>query len=168
MQRNRFVEDASIAGRKKEIDIKLARVRRMLREHDAEALALRLHPNFSWMTAGAKNFVANCFDAGATTLLITMDACFAICNVIEAPRLIQEEQFGELGFEVLSYPWQEDCLAEYVQRHVSSLERVVSDVPLGGAMVRGDWILPLRLQFTENEIARYMYLGDKLSEATPW
>ena len=35
MQRNRFVEDASIAGRKKEIDIKLARVRRMLREHDA-------------------------------------------------------------------------------------------------------------------------------------
>ena len=165
MQRNRFVEDASIAGRKKEIDIKLARVRRMLREHDAEALALRLHPNFSWMTAGAKNFVANCFDAGATTLLITMDACFAICNVIEAPRLIQEEQFGELGFEVLSYPWQEDRLAEYVQRHVSSLERVVSDVPLGGARVRGDWILPLLLQFTENEIARYMYLGDKLSEA---
>lgn len=165
MQRNCFVEDASIAGRKQEIAIKLERVRNMLRQHDAEALLLQLHPNFSWMTAGAKNFVANCFDAGATALLITMDACFAICNVIEAPRLIQEEQFPELGFEVLSYPWQENRLEEYVLRHVSALDRVVSDVPLGSAMLRTDWIRPLRLQFTENEIARYMYLGDKLSQA---
>ena len=71
MLRSQYIEDTSLAGRKREIDIKLARVREMLAQHDAEALALQMHPNFSWMTAGAKNFVANCFDAGATTLLIT-------------------------------------------------------------------------------------------------
>lgn len=165
MLRNHYIEDASIAGRKKEIDIKLARVRRMLQENDAEALALQLHPNFSWMTAGAKNFVANCFDAGATTLLITMQECFAICNVIEAPRLIHEEQFADLGFAVLSFPWQENRLEEYIRRHVSSLDKVISDTAIGAAHVRGDLIRPLRLQFTENEIARYFYLGDKLSQA---
>lgn len=165
MLRNHYIEDASIAGRKKEIDIKLARVRKMLQENDAEALALQLHPNFSWMTAGAKNFVANCFDAGATTLLITMQECFAICNVIEAPRLIQEEQFADLGFTVLSFPWQENRLEEYIRKHVSSLDKVISDTVIGAARVRGDLIKPLRLQFTENEIARYLYLGDKLSQA---
>lgn len=85
MLRSQYIEDTSLAGRKREIDIKLARVREMLAQHDAEALALQMHPNFSWMTAGAKNFVANCFDAGATTLLITRDECFAFCNVIETP-----------------------------------------------------------------------------------
>lgn len=165
MTRNQYIEDISIAGRKKEIDIKLARVRNMLQQNDAEALALQLHPNFSWMTAGAKNFVANCFDAGATTLLITMQECFAICNVIEAPRLIQEEQFAALGFTVLSYPWQENRLEEYISKHVSSMDKVISDVAIGCARVCGGLIKPLRLQFTENEIARYMYLGDKLSRA---
>ena len=43
MQRNRFVEDASIAGRKKEIDIKLARVRRMLREQAIDVVATDAH-----------------------------------------------------------------------------------------------------------------------------
>lgn len=85
MNRNAYIEDTSIENRKKEIEFKLIRVRDMLRQHDAEALLLQLHPNFSWMTAGAKNFVANCFDAGATALLVTMQECFAICNVIEAP-----------------------------------------------------------------------------------
>lgn len=117
------------------------------------------------MTAGAKNFVANCFDAGATALLVTMQECFAICNVIEAPRLIEEEQFGALGFEVLAYPWQENQLETLVKKHVTRLDKVVSDVPLGNAMQRGDWIRPLRLQLTDGEIARYLYLGDKLSEA---
>lgn len=163
--RNKYIEDSSIAGRKKEIEIKLQRVRTMLQQNDAEALALQLHPNFSWMTAGSKNFVANCFDAGATTLLITMQECFAICNVIETPRLVQEEQFANLGFTVLSYPWQENRLEEYIVRHVSSMEKVISDVAIGNARVRGDLIKPLRLQFTENEIARYLYLGDKLSQA---
>ena len=97
MLRSQYIEDTSLAGRKREIDIKLARVREMLAQHDAEALALQLHPNFSWMTAGAKNFVANCFDAGATTLLITRDECFAFCNVIETPRLLEEERLEELG-----------------------------------------------------------------------
>lgn len=165
MLRSDYIEDCSLAGRKKEIDIKLERVRAMLCEKDMEALLLQLHPNFSWITAGSKNFVANCFDTGATAILITANACFAICNVIEAPRLINEEYLPELGFEVLSYPWQVNRMEEYVAKYVSSIEKVVSDVPLGKAAVRNDWIKPLRLHFTENEIARYMYLGDKLSEA---
>ncbi|NMD37979.1 MAG: M24 family metallopeptidase [Christensenellaceae bacterium] len=165
MKRNQYVEDTSIHGRKKEIELKLVRVREMLVQNKLEALLLQMHPNFSWMTAGAKNFVANCFDVGAIALLITMKECFAICNIIEAPRLIHEESFRDLGFEVLVYPWQENLLEEYVNKHVSSLDKVISDVPFGNAIVQNDWIKSLRLNFTDNEIARYLYLGDKLSQA---
>ena len=37
MLRSQYIEDTSLAGRKREIDIKLARVREMLAQHDAEA-----------------------------------------------------------------------------------------------------------------------------------
>ena len=43
----------------------------MLDERGMEALLLTKHPNFSWITAGGKNFVANCFDGGAVSILVT-------------------------------------------------------------------------------------------------
>jgi len=41
----------------------------------------------------------------------------------------------------------------------------VSDTPCAEAIVAPEWIMPLRLELTQNEIARYVYLGDKMSEA---
>ena len=160
-----YVEDSSLAGRRAEIGIKLQRIFAMLEERNMEALLLQKHPNFSWMTAGGKNFIANCFDTGAVALLITKNGNHAICNVIEEPRLIEEEHLPELGFPITSYRWQDNLLEETVKKHVSSLDKVVSDTPLGNAQVMPEWITPLRLQLTENEIARYLYLGDKMSEA---
>jgi len=160
-----YQEDTGIQARSHEIEIKLQRIREMLEAHDMEALLVQKHPNFSWLTAGGKNFVANCFDDGATALLVTRSACLAICNVIESPRLLEEEHLDLLGFEVIDYPWQEKRLTDIVSRYVSSLNKVVSDEPVGEAVVRPDWIQPLRLHLTDNEIGRYLYLGEKLSEA---
>lgn len=158
------LEDVSLEGRRVEIGIKLQRVYQMLEARQMEALLIQKHPNYSWMTAGGKSFVANCFDNGAVALLVTRCGCYALCNVIETPRLIAEEQLPELGFEIIDYPWQENRLEQNVKKHVSSLDRVVSDTPLGSAKVKPEWITPLRLQLTGNEIARYRYLGDKMSE----
>ena len=160
-----YQEDSTIQGRRNEIGLKLKLIREMLEAHDMEALLLQKHPNFSWLTAGGKNFVANCFDDGATALLVTLNGCYAICNVIESPRLLEEEHLDLLGFEVIDYPWQEKQLESIVGRYVSSTEKIVSDEPMGKALVRPEWIRPLRIHLTENEIGRYLYLGEKLSEA---
>lgn len=161
----KYKEDLSLEARKKEISIKRERINRMLEEHDMEALLLTKHPNFSWITGGGKNFVANCFDAGAVSILVMKQEMYAICNVIEEPRLRKEEMLPELGFQLLVYEWEADRLEEFVSRHVSSMDKVVSDMPCSGAIVANQWINPLRYCMTENEMGRYRYLGDTLSMA---
>lgn len=161
----KYKEDTSLEARRYEISLKRQRVDRMLRERGMEALLLTKHPNFSWITAGGKSFVANCFDAGAVAVLITGQGMYAICNVIEEPRLRKEEMLPELGFELLVYGWEENRLAEFVIKHVSAMDKVVSDMPCGGAVVANEWIRPLRLCMTENEMGRYRYLGDTMSMA---
>lgn len=165
MRKFDYLEDITLEGRIAEINEKLTRVRNMLEQNDKEALLLTKHPNFSWITAGGKNFVANCFDAGAVSILITKNEQYAICNVIEAPRLIDEEKINELGFILRVYKWQENKLEDFVKKSVTSMEKVISDIPCGGAQVAPELIGPLRWQFTTNEIARYRHLGDVMSMA---
>lgn len=165
MRKLDYLEDITLEGRIAEINEKLTRVRNMLEQNDKEALLLTKHPNFSWITAGGKNFVANCFDAGAVSILITKNEQYAICNVIEAPRLIDEEKINELGFILRVYKWQENKLEDFVKKSVTSMEKVISDIPCGGAQVAPELIGPLRWQFTTNEIARYRHLGDVMSMA---
>jgi Xaa-Pro aminopeptidase len=160
-----FVEDISIAGRKAEIGIKLGRLRAKLDEAKMEAALLTKHPNFSWITAGGKGFVANCFDNSATAVLVTKHSLYAVCNVIEEPRLIDEEKLPELGFELFVYKWQENKLREFVSSKVGALKNIISDGALGDASVDNNFLLECRLPLTENEIARYVRLGDMMSAA---
>ena len=67
----KYKEDTSLEARKLEISVKKQRINKMLDERGMEALLLTKHPNFSWITAGGKNFVANCFDGGAVSILVT-------------------------------------------------------------------------------------------------
>lgn len=164
MSEKKYIEDSSLGGRIAEIEIKLGRLRRMLEENQKEAVLLIKHPNYSWITAGGKSFVANCFDSGAVAILVTKTSRYAICNVIEAPRIINEEKLPELGFEVLVYKWQENLLADFVKKYVSSMEKVISDSPCGCTIVAPKLIAPLRYCLTENEMARYLHLGNMLSQ----
>lgn len=161
-----YTEDTSLQGRLHEISIKVQRIQALLDETGMEAVLLRKHPNFSWIAAGGKNFVANCFDAGAVAVLVLRDGRrYAICNIIEKPRLIEEEKLPELGFELFVYGWEEDLLEQFVRGHVSAMEKVYSDMPCGAAVVAEGKIAPLRYQLTDNEIGRYRYLGDTMSMA---
>ena len=166
MIENKYVEDLSLEGRKKEIDIKIQRIHEMLDERSMDAVLLRKHPNYSWITAGGKNFVANCFDEGAVAILITRNyGNHALCNVIEEARLIDEEYLPELGFELHVYPWQEDQLLSIIQNIVPDVSKIVSDSSVEDIPARADWIAPLRWQLTDNEIARYLHLGTVMSGA---
>jgi Xaa-Pro aminopeptidase len=158
-----FIEDTSVEGRRAEVQEKVARIRKGLEESGKEALFLIKHPNFSWITAGSKGFIAVCFDNSAIGILITKTKMFAICNVIEANRVQEEDKLEELGFEMYVYRWQENKMESFIKDQVSSWDKVISDVPMAGAVVDNKFILSVRLPFTNNEIARYLYLGEYLS-----
>jgi Xaa-Pro dipeptidase len=160
----RYQEDATIKGRRGEIEIKLKRIRSMLDQEGLNALFLSKHSNFSWITAGGKSSVTLCVESGVVSILVTKDGLYAVTNTIEMPRYLEEEKLEELGFKILAHEWYEDKTADLVAGVVGELGKVGADMPLGNAKVINDKINPLRYSLTDNEIGRYQYLGDRLSE----
>jgi Xaa-Pro aminopeptidase len=160
----KFVEDVSLEGRKAEVEIKVARILRMLDEEGLEGLVLTKHTNFSWLTAGGKSIVTLYLEAGNTSLLVTRKGCYAVTSIIEENRMREEELLEDLGFKIESMNWYEDKTAEIVKKLAGCpLSKIGTDLPLGDAKLINDKIGPLRYSLTENEIARYQYLGDTLS-----
>ena len=159
-----YREDTSVSARREEIEIKLSRVRNLLYREEKKALVLMRQNNFSWITAGGKDQVTIYLEAGVATILITETAQYAITSIIEEARMREEEKLEELGFKIISQPWYEDKTAQIVADLVGDdLQYVLSDMPLGNAQVRNDLIKPLRYSLTDNELGRYMYLGETLS-----
>lgn len=162
----KYVEDVSIAGRKAEIEIKLKRVREMLDKEGLKGLLLKKHSNFSWITAGGKSIVTLCMDAGEVAILVTQNGQYAITSIIEQGRMRDEEKLGELGFEIHYHDWYKNESIKIITELAGcSMSEIGSDMSLGDTKVINEKINPLRYSLTENEIARYQYLGGTLSAA---
>ncbi len=80
----------------RELQTKLDRLRRLMAEKSLDALYLKRQDSFAWLTLGGINYVG-LGDMGNCGLLVTQDALHAITNVIEAPRMRDEEKLEELG-----------------------------------------------------------------------
>lgn len=161
-----YVEDTSIKGRREEIDIKVKRIIKLLEAENLDALYLTRQSNFAWITAGANGVITSCVEDAVAAILITRDdKRYAITNVIEERRMKEEEHLEELGFKILSQAWYENKNEQMVIDIAGSLDRVGSDAPFGGAKMIHHKILPLHYSLTYNEICRYQYLGDTMSEA---
>ena len=161
-----YNEDLSIKGRKEEIDIKVNRIINLLHEENLDALYLTKQSNFSWITAGANGVVTSCVEDSVTAILVTRDGSrYAITNVIEERRMKEEQHLEELGFQVLSQAWYENKNEEMIIDIVGSIEKVGCDVCFSRAKMIQSKILPMHYSLTYNEICRYQYLGDTMSEA---
>lgn len=158
-----FIEDTTIEGRRIEMEIKLQRIYAFMDTEGLEALVLKKHSNFSWITAGGKSHVTISQEEGVATLLITKKRLYAIMSVIEVPRMKEEELLEELGFEILSYLWIEDKTASIIEEIAGDLSKVGSDTPLDSVKMLSSKIDSLKFSLTGNEICRYQYLGDTLS-----
>jgi Xaa-Pro aminopeptidase len=107
--------------RKTEVEIKLERLRTKMSERRIDAVRLTSIASTSWITAGARLYVNEATDLAASSLLITEDRAYIVTDSIEAPRLEQEEELGDLGFEFLVKPWYADTDATsslLVNKHV--------------------------------------------------
>lgn len=90
---------------KNEVEHKLAQVRDVLRANSLDAIVLRRVSSVAWITGGASAWVNTASGEGPVTAIVTADKHVALTNSIEAPRLVEEEQFSHRGWEVLSEPW---------------------------------------------------------------
>ena len=94
-----------------EIEVKQQRLGGFLERHKLDGVLLTRRDNFSWITAGRDNHIANNTPQGVASILATRDGtrvCFA--NTIEAPRMQREELDGT-GIETVSFPWYDPAAA---------------------------------------------------------
>jgi Xaa-Pro aminopeptidase len=149
---------------KAEILEKEGRVRDFLRSKGLKALLLKRQANFSWMTCGGLNLVGIVTEVGATSLLITEDAKYAICNNIEAPRMVKEERLEKQGFTLKTFPWHEEREISIV-KELAGEGPVGCDVPFPNTIMVAEEVARLRYSLTPEERERYRWLGEKVSLA---
>ena len=148
--------------RLEEVQAKLAMTRGFMADRGLDAVALVTRANFAWLTAGGMNHVGLGSATGVGAIVVTPDEQYILTNNIEAGR-IEDEETGELPFEIRFMQWDEEDPAELLRGVVTG--RVGSDAGYGGAEedVASDFAR-LRRQLMEPEIERYREVGRIASE----
>lgn len=141
---------------------KLTSLRSLLDKHKAEAFLLRRVSSFAWVTEGASSYVNTATTEGAASLVITRERCYVATNNIEAPRLQEEENLAEQGWEFVISPWATPLkeLNELLAGRI-----VLSDVPFGAAQDVSAEISRLRAHLTPEEGQRLRELGKLCAES---
>jgi Xaa-Pro aminopeptidase len=144
-----------------EFNAKIDLLRALLDQHGVDALLLRRVSSFAWATCGAASYVNTATTEGAASLLITRDRLYVATNVIEAPRLEQEESLAQQGWEFQISTWGTPLQA--LQNLVTGLS-LASDVPFPGSKDISPEITRLRARLTSEEGGRFRELGQLCAE----
>ena len=160
---SQYIEDTSIEGRKAEINEKVAKLRKSMKEKRFDAVLINKSEHFAWITAGGDNIVTRFVESGVCNILVTMDKLYYICNNIEALRMVEEEFLDQLGFEARLMFWYENRTMEFVSEIVGS-GKLASDLNIPGTADANEILLYHERVLCKNEIARYLHLGKVFSE----
>jgi len=159
-----YIEDASVQGRKAEIDGKIAKLRGLMKERSLDGVYISRQQNFAWITAGGCNIVSRFVDGGCCAILITMTGQYFICANIETLRMKEEEILEELGFEERSYYWYENKTREILDGLIGPGGKLAADISLPGASDANGFILQFQRVLVDNEIARHIRMGAIFSD----
>lgn len=135
-----------------------------LRSEDLAGVLIRRNENVAWVTGGAVELrVLTPGETGVGSILVTAAGKrYYFTTENEAPRL-GEEEFGDLDFEPVIFPWYADDTLETAQK-LAGGPLLASDTPQPGTSPAH--LYPLRQALSESEIARYRWLGRQTAEAT--
>ena len=136
-----------------EIAEKKRRVLGLLDELKLDGIYLKKSANFSWVTGGAYNIVGLATEMGVAGVLVTKGRSYVVCSNIEAPRMEREERMTEQGYQIVSFPWNDDKEVSLVQSLAG--ERFGADHAFPGAVDVSGKINPLRYSLTPWEVERY-------------
>lgn len=150
--------------RMEELEIKLARVRSLMAAQKLDGIYLKRQDNFAWLTCGGQNYLG-WGEMGNCGLLVTQDQIHAITNMIEYPRMIDEERLGDMGFRVHADVWVETGFENKTMLSLVPSGRIGTDyhAPFGNNIEAE--IKKLRLSLTESEQERLRQVGQMASLA---
>lgn len=89
----------------KDFNMKINRIRQLLKQKNGDALILTSQPSFSWLTGG-RGHVNLASEGASGQIVVTPSSIFLITNNIECARLKTEEGCNVFD-QVLSYYWFE-------------------------------------------------------------
>jgi Xaa-Pro dipeptidase len=146
-----------------ELEAKHQKLVEWLRAQRLEGVLIRRHENIAWLTGGAVEVrVLTPGETGVASLLVTAQGKrYYFTTENEAPRL-HDEEFGQLDFEQVLFPWYADDTKAAAQR-LAGVE-LGSDTPGPGLIPVN--LYPLREALSAPEIARYRWLGEETAAAT--
>ena len=153
-----------------EVQIKMGRVQRFLKEQHIAGILLTRVNNFSWMTAGlGDNMIVITSEIGDASLLIMDDGHkYIIGESGEVSRHTNEDLSG-LGYTPESYIWYQDQIVPdgklQIIHALAHGRPIGSDIPCGDLKMVGAEFAPLRYQLTDSEIRKYRWVGHETTEA---
>jgi antitoxin VapB len=157
-------------GERAELDEKAARIERMLGEAGLAGVLIGAQHNFAWITGGGTNRIDGSREAGAGALLLGRGGRrYVLANVIEMPRLLDEEVAGQ-GYEPVEFPWEDErsspsFLVDTARKVLGGSEPIGSDLPLPSAAGAEGRLTRARARLTGAEQARLRALGRDAGEA---
>ncbi|MGC8977038.1 MAG: M24 family metallopeptidase [Candidatus Ratteibacteria bacterium] len=140
---------------KREIEIKLERIKKLLREKGLKGILLNKVSNFAWFSGGKINYVALNTEIGVCKLLITENKIYYLTNNIEYSR-ISEEELKDSGFEPVVENWYEEKFYEKIKKIIDG--KIGSDIPFLDFLPLN--IEELHFPLLPEEIERYKKLGN--------
>ena len=147
-----------------EVNEKKKRIRNLMSKLDLNAVLLRKHSNFSWLTCGGINYVSIATEMGSASLLITHNEAYVICNNIEAERMEKEEKLSEQGYKIKPFKWYEDLEGKIVEE-ITKGGKVGCDGDFLSTINISNDLNHLRYSLTSWEVERYKEVGYLTSKA---
>lgn len=146
-----------------EVKEKLARIRSFLDRADLDGALFTRQALVAWATAGIEDAIVRGEDPGLVWALVTRDGAYLITQNVEAPRLAAEEGPAEIGFEVVTFPWEEQRWSG-VAGELCDPARLAGDGHGAGRPMAAE-LQQLRLVLTGPEKERLTLLGAEAAEA---
>ncbi len=145
-----------------EVKEKEGRVRAFFDKSGYEAMVIGRQDNFAWYTCGGNNRVVITSEAGFTLLVITKNQTYGIAQVMDGPRVFDEELQG-LDIQPVFLKWYEQGREEKAAEITRGL-KTISDIPMEGADYAPDEIYKLHYPMTEKEMEKCRWIGSKSEE----
>ena len=151
-----------------EIQIKLERLRGLMRAEGLDGIFLTKKNHFAWLTGGKDCHIETVAESGAAKLLVTMDNQYLLTNNIEAGRLYAEEVNGleatdsgcaGVVFTPLIDKWYapEPC-------DLLATGKWGADADVAGMVNLAPQLQKIRGALLPEEIERYRWLGRNAAE----
>lgn len=147
-----------------EINEKHNRVRELIDRLGTKGILLKTQANFCWFTAGGVNEVTIADILGVSSILITETHRYIIASRFESARMMEDEGLKDLQFTLAEYEWYDGSESETVKSIIDPKD-IICDIPGYGYASCQEEINALRYQLMQPEIDRYLWLGNKASQA---